>query len=181
MSRIGKRPVAIPSGVQVEVNDHHVEVKGPKGTLTRVFRPEITLQQEGSTILVGRINDEKASCSLHGLSRTLLANMVQGVTDGFIKNLELVGVGYRAQMQGKKLVLNMGYSHPVEIDPPAGIELSVEGTNKVKVWGVDKQTVGDIAADIRAVRPPEPYKGKGIKYAGEVVRRKAGKAGGKKK
>lgn len=181
MSRIGKRPVAIPSGVQVEINDHHVEVKGPKGTLTREFRPEITLTREESAIIVGRINDEKTAWSLHGLSRTLLANMVQGVTEGFVKNLEIVGVGYRAQMQGKKLVLNMGYSHPVEFEPPAGIELSVEGTNKVKVWGVDKQAVGDIAADIRAVRPPEPYKGKGIKYAGEVIRRKAGKAGGKKK
>lgn len=181
MSRIGKRPVAVPSGVQVEINGQNVVVKGPKGTLTREFRPEITLEREDSVILVGRQNDEKAARSLHGLSRTLLSNMVEGVTNGFTKQLELVGVGYRAQMQGEKLVLNMGYSHPVEIDAPQGVVLSVEGTNKVKVWGIDKQTVGDLAADIRAVRPPEPYKGKGIKYQGEVIRRKAGKAGGKKK
>jgi large subunit ribosomal protein L6 len=181
MSRIGKRPVVVPSSVQVEIKDHHVVVKGPKGVLSRDFRPEVNIERDGDQLLVTRINDEKASCSLHGLSRTLLFNMVEGVTNGFSKQLELVGVGYRAQMQGRKLVLAMGYSHPVEMDPPEGIDIAVEGTTKVKVMGMDKQLVGDIAADIRAVRPPEPYKGKGIKYAGEKIRRKAGKAGGKKK
>lgn len=181
MSRIGKRPVTIPTGVSVEINDHHVVVKGPKGQLSREFRPEVSLVVEENEITVNRANDEKFVRSLHGLSRTLLSNMVVGVSTGFTKQLELVGVGYRAQMAGSKLVLNMGYSHPVEFDPPKGIEFAVDGTNKVRVMGIDKQLVGDLAADIRAVRPPEPYKGKGIKYQGEVIRRKAGKAGGKKK
>lgn len=181
MSRIGKRPVTIPTGVSVEINDHLVVVKGPKGQLSREFRPEVSLVMEENEITVNRANDEKFVRSLHGLSRTLLSNMVVGVSTGFTKQLELVGVGYRAQMAGSKLVLNMGYSHPVEFDPPKGIEFAVDGTNKVRVMGIDKQLVGDLAADIRAVRPPEPYKGKGIKYQGEVIRRKAGKAGGKKK
>lgn len=181
MSRIGKRPVTVPGNVKVNIDGQTVTVEGPKGTLSRTLRPEVSVVLEDGTLLVTRKGDDKDERSLHGLSRTLVANMVEGVTTGFTKSLELVGVGYRATLQGKKLVLTVGYSHPVEIDPPAGIEIAVEGANKVHVKGADKQLVGDIAADIRSVRPPEPYKGKGIKYAGEVIRRKAGKSGGKKK
>ncbi len=181
MSRIGKRPVTIPGNVKVNIIGQTVTVEGPKGTLSRTLRPEVSVAIEDGTLFVTRAGDDKDERSLHGLSRTLVANMVEGVTNGFTKSLDLVGVGYRATLQGRKLVLTVGYSHPVEIDPPQGIEIAVEGTNKVHVKGADKQLVGDIAADIRSVRPPEPYKGKGIKYAGEVVRRKAGKSGGKKK
>lgn len=181
MSRIGKRPVTVPGNVKVNIDGQTVTVEGPKGKLSQTLRPEISVALEDGTLLVTRSGDNKDERSLHGLSRTLVANMVEGVSNGFTKSLELVGVGYRAALQGKKLVLTIGYSHPVEIDPPAGIEIAVEGANKVHVKGADKQLVGDIAADIRSVRPPEPYKGKGIKYAGEVVRRKAGKSGGKKK
>lgn len=181
MSRIGKRPVTVPGNVKVNIDGQTVTVEGPKGTLSRTLRPEVSVVLEDGTLLVTRKGDDKDERSLHGLSRTLVANMVEGVTTGFTKSLELVGVGYRATLQGKKLVLTVGYSHPVEIDPPAGIEIAVEGANKVHVKGADKQLVGDIAADIRSVRPPEPYKGKGIKYAGEVICRKAGKSGGKKK
>lgn len=181
MSRIGKKPIDVPSNVEVKLDGSTITVKGPKGTLTRSFRPEVAVTREGSTLVVTRAGDDKQERSLHGLSRTLLANMVAGVTTGFTKSLDIVGVGYRAQVQGKKLVMQMGYSHPVEIEAPAGIEFAVEGTNKVHVRGADKQLVGDVAAEVRAVRPPEPYKGKGIKYEGEVIRRKAGKSGGKKK
>lgn len=181
MSRIGKRPVTVPGNVKVNIDGQTVTVEGPKGKLVQTLRPEVSVVLEDGVLLVTRAGDDKDERSLHGLSRTLVANMVEGVTNGFTKSLELVGVGYRATLQGKKLVLTVGYSHPVEIDPPAGIEIAVEGTNKVHVKGADKQLVGDIAADIRSVRKPEPYKGKGIKYQGEVVRRKAGKSGGKKK
>jgi ribosomal protein L6, bacterial type len=181
MSRIGKRPVVVPGNVKVNIDGQTVTVEGPKGKLSQTLRPEIKVVLEDGVLNVTRSGDDKDERSLHGLSRTLVSNMVEGVSNGFTKSLELVGVGYRAALQGKKLVLTIGYSHPVEIDPPAGIEIVVEGTNKVHVKGADKQLVGDIAADIRMVRPPEPYKGKGIKYQGEVVRRKAGKSGGKKK
>ncbi|MNK55874.1 50S ribosomal protein L6 [compost metagenome] len=181
MSRIGKRPVVVPGNVKVNIDGQTVTVEGPKGKLSQTLRSEITVVLEDGVLNVTRSGDDKDERSLHGLSRTLVSNMVEGVSNGFTKSLELVGVGYRAALQGKKLVLTIGYSHPVEIDPPAGIEIAVEGTNKVHVKGADKQLVGDIAADIRMVRPPEPYKGKGIKYQGEVVRRKAGKSGGKKK
>lgn len=181
MSRIGKRPVTIPGNVKVNIDGQTVTVEGPKGKLSRTLRPEVKVTIEDGVLVVTRTGDDKEERSLHGLSRTLVANMVEGVTSGFTKTLELVGVGYRASLQGKKLVLSVGYSHPVEFEPPAGIEFVVEGANKVHVKGADKQLVGDLAADIRSARPPEPYKGKGIKYAGEVIRRKAGKSGGKKK
>ncbi|MBU6429607.1 MAG: 50S ribosomal protein L6 [Cyanobacteria bacterium REEB65] len=182
MSRIGKLPIPVPSGVTVTLDGNTVTIQGPKGTLTRTLRPEITIQQEEGKIVIGRCGEDKQDRSLHGLSRTLVANMVEGVTNGFAKNLEIVGVGYRPALQGKKLVLSLGYSHPVEIHPPAGIEFVIEEkANRVTVKGIDKQLVGDVAADIRFKRPPEPYKGKGIKYQGEVIRRKVGKAGGKKK
>ncbi len=182
MSRIGKRPIAMPGGVSATIDGNTVTIKGPKGTLTRTLRPEVAVVLEDGTLLVNRLGNDKQARSLHGLSRTLVANMVDGVTTGFSKTLEIVGVGYRPSLQGKKLVLNLGYSHPIEIDPPDGIEFVVEEkANRVHVKGIDKQLVGDIAADIRFKRPPEPYKGKGVKYQGEVIRRKAGKAGGKKK
>jgi large subunit ribosomal protein L6 len=181
MSRIGKRPVTIPGNVKVNINGQTVTVEGPKGKLSQTLRPEVSVSIEDGVLMVTRAGDDKDERSLHGLSRTLVANMVEGVTNGFTKSLELVGVGYRATLQGTKLVLTVGYSHPVEFEPPAGIEFAIEGANKVHVKGANKQLVGDMAADIRSVRPPEPYKGKGIKYAGEVVRRKAGKSGGKKK
>ena len=181
MSRIGKRPVTVPGNVKVNIDGQTVTVEGPKGKLSQTLRPEVKVTLEDGVLQVTRAGDDKEERSLHGLSRTLVANMVEGVTNGFTKSLELVGVGYRATLQGKKLVLTIGYSHPVEFEPPAGIEFVVEGANKVHVKGADKQLVGDLAADIRSSRPPEPYKGKGIKYQGEVIRRKAGKSGGKKK
>ena len=177
MSRIGRMPVAIPSGVNVKVADGGVQVKGPKGELGLRVSAPITVSVEGTTVTVSRPNEEKRSRQLHGLTRTLIANMVDGVTKGFARNLEIVGVGYRAQMQGKKLSLQVGYSHPVVVEPPAGITISVEGTNKISVSGPDKQQVCQLAAQIRDIRPPEPYKGKGIRYEGERVRRKLGKAG----
>ncbi len=179
MSRIGKAPIPIPDKVEVTIQAQQVTVKGPLGTLTRTFRPEVKIEREGNVITVTRVNEERLSRSLHGLSRTLLSNMVQGVSVGFTKNLEIVGVGYKAAVQGNKLTLALGYSHPVEIIAPAGIEITVEGNTKLQVKGADKQTVGDITALIRSKRPPEPYKGKGVKYAGEKIRRKAGKAGKK--
>lgn len=177
MSRIGKRPITIPAKVQVAIDGTKVVVKGPKGELSRNLPTNVTVSQEGETLLVTRRDETRTSRQLHGLSRTLVANMVEGVSLGFQRRLEIQGVGYRAQIQGRNLVLNMGYSHQVQIEPPDGIQFAVEGTTNVIVSGYDKEIVGNTAAKIRAVRPPEPYKGKGIRYAGEVVRRKAGKTG----
>jgi large subunit ribosomal protein L6 len=180
MSRIGKLPIAIPNGVEFKIEGNMVSVKGPKGTLNKEFHPDMNIVVEKNQIIVTRPSDEPLHRSLHGLTRTLLANMVQGVTGGFSKGLELVGVGYRAAKQGSKLVLTVGYSHPVEFEPKEGLEVEVPAPNKVIVKGMDKEMVGALAANIRAVREPEPYKGKGIKYEGEIVRRKVGKTGGKK-
>ena len=177
MSRIGKRPITIPAKVQVTVDGTTVSVKGPKGELSRNLPTQVSLTQEGETLLVTRRDDTRTSRQMHGLSRTLVANMIEGVAQGFQRRLEIQGVGYRAQVQGRNLVLNMGYSHQVQIEPPEGIQFAVEGNTNVIVSGYDKEIVGNTAAKIRAVRPPEPYKGKGIRYAGEVVRRKAGKTG----
>ncbi|APC09643.1 50S ribosomal protein L6 [Neomoorella thermoacetica] len=179
MSRIGKKPVKIPAGVEVNIEGNTVTVKGPKGKLTRQFPAEITISQEGEELQVSRPSDAKPHRALHGLSRALLQNMVDGVTRGFEKGLELVGVGYRAAKQGNKLVLSVGYSHPVEMVPGEGLEIEVPAPNKVIVKGIDKEAVGALAAKIRDVRPPEPYKGKGIKYEGEYIRRKVGKTGAK--
>lgn len=180
MSRIGRMPIAIPAGVTVDIAENNkVTVKGPKGTLERVLPAEMEIKLEDNQITVTRPNDLKKMKSLHGLTRTLIANMVTGVTDGYEKVLEINGVGYRGQKQGKKLVLSLGYSHPVEMEDPEGIETVMEGTNKITVKGIDKEKVGQYAAEIRAKRSPEPYKGKGIKYADEVIRRKVGKTGKK--
>lgn len=179
MSRIGKAPIEVPDKVDITINGNTIVVKGPKGTLTRTLRPEVSMELEGKVLRVVRKSEDRISRSLHGLSRTLLNNMVVGVSQGFTKNLEIVGVGYRAQVQGKKLVMTLGYSHPVELDPPEGIDVVVEANTKLSVTGADKQAVGDFAALVRSKRPPEPYKGKGVKYAGERIRRKAGKAGKK--
>lgn len=179
MSRIGKRPISIPNKVTVSIDGQAVAVKGPKGELSRVLPSEVEVVQEGETILVKRRDDSRVARQRHGLSRTLVANMVEGVSQGFQRRLEIIGVGYRAQMQGKNLILNVGYSNPVQIEPPDGIQMAVENNTNVIVTGIDKEIVGNTAARIRAVRPPEPYKGKGIRYAGEVVKRKAGKAGKK--
>ncbi|HEV2236276.1 MAG TPA: 50S ribosomal protein L6 [Ktedonobacterales bacterium] len=184
MSRIGKAPIPVPAGVAVELKDHHAVVKGPRGTLSHVFPPTVSIAQEGAVLHVSRADDSNTSKALHGLSRTLLANMVTGVTTGFTRNLEINGVGYRVAKVKDYLVFQVGYSHPVQVNPPAGISFAVEGTTKLSVSGIDKQLVGQVAANIRSIRKPEPYKGKGIKYAEEVIRRKAGKAGkvgGKKK
>jgi len=179
MSRIGRMPIAIPAGVTVEIAENNkVTVKGPKGTLERVLPAEMEITVEGAEILVKRPNDLKRNKSLHGLTRTLIHNMVVGVTDGYTKTLEVNGVGYRAQKQGKKLVLSLGYSHPVEIEDPEGLTTTVED-NKIKVSGIDKEKVGQYAAEIRSTRAPEPYKGKGIKYDYEVIRRKVGNTGKK--
>ncbi|MFS8630367.1 MAG: 50S ribosomal protein L6 [Bacillales bacterium] len=177
MSRIGKKPIEIPNGVTVTINGNTVTVKGPKGELTRSFSPLLDIKLEDNVLTVSRSSDDKEERALHGTTRSLLANMVEGVSKGFQKNLELVGVGYRAQKQGKKLVLNVGYSHPVEIEPEENIEIEVPANTKIVVKGIDKERVGAVAANIRAVRPPEPYKGKGIRYEGEYVRRKEGKTG----
>jgi large subunit ribosomal protein L6 len=177
MSRIGKLPIPIAKNVQVDIDGSTVKVTGPKGELVREFPAGITFAIDEGRVLVARPDDEKPSRALHGLSRTLLANMVIGVADGFTKTLELQGVGYRATQSGEKVTLSVGFSHPVEVTPPSGIELAVEGTSKVHVRGIDKELVGQVAANIRKVRKPEPYKGKGIRYLGENVRRKAGKAG----
>jgi len=180
MSRIGRMPIAIPAGVTVEVAENNkVTVKGPKGTLERVLPAEMEIKVEGAEVVVTRPNDLKKMKSLHGLTRTLIANMVTGVSAGYEKVLEINGVGYRAQKNGKTLVLSLGYSHPVEMEDPEGLESVVEGTNKITVKGIDKEKVGQYAAEIRAKRGPEPYKGKGIKYADEVIRRKVGKTGKK--
>lgn len=178
MSRIGIKPVNIPANVEVSIDkNNYAVVKGPKGQIEQQLPKVLKIEVEGSVINVSRPNDEKENRSLHGLTRTLINNMVVGVTDGFAKTLEIVGVGYRAQKQGNKLVLNLGFSHPVEMEDPSGIETAVEGTNKIIVKGIDKQQVGNYAAVIRDWRRPEPYKGKGIKYSNEVIRRKAGKTG----
>lgn len=177
MSRIGKKPIEIPAGVSVEIEAGKVNVTGPKGTLSQHIPGQITISQEGNNLLVERPNDSKQNRAFHGLTRALVANMVQGVSAGFERKLELVGVGYRAQLQGKKLVINIGFSHPVEVDPPEGIEFEVPAVTRITVKGIDKQLVGNTAAHIRAIRKPEPYKGKGIKYENEVIRRKAGKSG----
>ncbi len=179
MSKIGKKPIQIPSGVDVSINNQTVTVKGPKGTLTREIHSKIVIAKKDSELTLTKNDDSRQAQQLWGLTRTLVSNMVEGVSKGFEKNLEIQGVGYRAAVEGTKLNLSMGYSHPVLIDPPAGITFSVEGNTKVTVKGIDKQAVGDISSNIRAVRPPEPYKGKGIRYAGEKVRRKAGKSGKK--
>lgn len=185
MSRIGKVPITVPAGVKVEVAAGNViTVTGPKGKLNQTFPRNLTFQQENGTITVLRPDDTQTNRALHGLSRTLLANMVTGVKDGFTKSMELQGVGYRVAKVGENLVFQVGYSHPVLVNPPAGISFSVEGNTRLSITGIDKQVVGQVAANIRSIRKPEPYKGKGIRYAGEVVRMKAGKAGkvgGKKK
>lgn len=179
MSRIGRMPIAVPAGVTVEIaENNHVTVKGPKGTLSRVLPSEMEIKKEGEEIVVTRPNDLKKMKSLHGLTRTLIHNMVVGVTDGYTKVLEVNGVGYKAAKAGNKLTLNLGYSHPVEMIDPEGLEATVEG-NKITVTGIDKEKVGQYAAEIRDKRRPEPYKGKGIKYADEVIRRKVGKTGKK--
>lgn len=181
MSRIGKMPIEIPAGVNVDIKDNAVTVKGPKGTLTKELHRDMIIKKEGTTITVERPSDNKIHKSLHGLTRTLVNNMVEGVTKGFEKTLEINGVGYRAQKQGKKLILTLGYSHPVEMDEPAGITVDVPTPNKLIVKGCDKQEVGEFAAKIRTKREPEVYKGKGIKYDYEVIRRKEGKTGAKGK
>jgi len=179
MSRIGRMPIAVPAGVTVEIAENNkVTVKGPKGTLERVLPAEMEIKLEGAEVVVSRPNDLKRMKSLHGLTRTLINNMVIGVSEGFTKELEINGVGYRAQKQGKKLVLALGYSHPVEMEDPEGIESSV-ADNKITIKGIDKEKVGQYAAEIRAKRGPEPYKGKGIKYTDETIRRKVGKTGKK--
>ena len=181
MSRIGKMPITVPAGVEVKVADGNVvTVKGPKGTLVRTFHPNMTIKVDGAVATVTRPNDEKQNKSLHGLSRTLLNNMVVGVTNGFSKELEINGVGYRASKEGNKLVMNLGYSHPVTMEETDDIKIDVPAQNKIVISGIDKQKVGQFAAEVRGKRPPEPYKGKGIKYIDETLRHKEGKAGGKK-
>ncbi|PWU67458.1 MULTISPECIES: 50S ribosomal protein L6 [Gracilibacillus] len=175
MSRIGFKQIEIPQGVEIKIDGGHVTVKGPKGELSRNFNTDMKLKIEDNILTVERPSDSKVHKALHGTTRSLIANMVEGVHKGFEKALEIQGVGYRAQKQGKKLIVNAGYSHPVEIEPDAGIEIDVPSNTQVVVKGIDKEAVGAIAANIRAIRPPEPYKGKGIRYAGEYVRRKEGK------
>lgn len=178
MSRIGRKPIAVPNGVDISVGeDNAVTVKGPKGELSAQFAPSMVIARENGSLNVSRPDDSRENRSLHGLTRTLLSNMVVGVTDGFRRNLEITGVGYRAAMDGKVLVLSVGYSHPVRIVPADGISFALDGLTKVSVIGFDKQLVGEEAARIRRTRPPEPYKGKGIKFEGERIRRKAGKTG----
>ena len=177
MSRIGKLPVTLPKGVDVTVNGQQVSVKGPKGELRRTFHPLVKVDRADGTLTVVRANETQQAKALHGLSRSLLANMVTGVATGYTRDLEISGTGYRATLAGKKLQLALGYSHPIEIDPPAGISFALETPQKVRVAGADKEVVGEIAAKSRALRVPDPYKAKGVKYAGEYIRRKAGKAG----
>jgi large subunit ribosomal protein L6 len=177
MSRIGRLPIDIPSGVDVKVDGRAVTVKGPKGELSLTVAQPIEVKVEDSQVLVTRPDDERDSRSLHGLTRTLIANNIIGVTQGYSKGLEIVGTGYRVAQKGSSIEFALGFSHPVTVEPPAGITLTVEGNNKLTVAGIDKQAVGETAANIRKIKKPEPYKGKGIRYAGEVVRRKAGKSG----
>ena len=176
MSRIGKKPITVPAGVEVKIDGNHISVKGPKGQLALDFNPEIAVEVKEGEITVSRPSDDKLHRSLHGLTRTLISNMVTGVTEGYSKTLEVNGVGYRAQKQGKDLVMNLGYSHQVIVPEVPGITVEVPSANQIVVSGADKQLVGQFAAEVRAKRPPEPYKGKGIKYAGEHIRRKEGKA-----
>lgn len=179
MSRIGRKPIAIPAGVDVKIEDNLVSVKGPKGTLSQQISKELTIQMKDGELEVTRPSDNKKHRSLHGLSRTLINNMVVGVTEGYSKKLEIIGVGYRAAKQGNKLVLSLGFSHPVEMEDPQGLEVEVPSQTEIIVKGINKQQVGNYAAKIRAWREPEPYKGKGIRYSGEYVRRKEGKTGKK--
>ncbi len=179
MSRVGKLPVKIPAGVEVAIDGSLVTVKGPKGELKRVFHHDMKIDREGDAVLVTRPSDEREHRSLHGLTRTLIANMVQGVTKGYERGLQIEGTGYRAVKNGNKLTLSLGFSHPVEIDPPAGIQFDVPNATTIIVRGSDKELVGETAAKLRALREPEPYKGKGVRYQGERVRHKAGKAGKK--
>jgi large subunit ribosomal protein L6 len=179
MSRIGRRPIAVPTGVDVTIDGQFVRVKGPKGELSRTLHREVIVRQEGTDILVERPSDAPTHRALHGLSRTLVANMVEGVTTGFTKILEIVGVGYRAETKPFGLTLALGYSHPIDYKAPEGITLRAVNPTTVEISGSNKEVVGQVAAEIRSLRPPEPYKGKGVKYQGEVIRRKAGKAGGK--
>lgn len=177
MSRIGKKPVEIPPSVEVRLEGQTLTVKGPKGVLSRAFHPKVRLRQEDGKILVEPVGDDRLARSLHGLSRTLVANMVEGVVNGYEKVLEIHGVGYRAQLQGRQIVFSLGFSHPVVYTLPEGIEAKVERQTRIILRGIDKEKVGQVAAEIRALKPPEPYKGKGIRYRDEVIRRKAGKAG----
>ncbi len=179
MSRIGKRPIQIPDKVSVTIEGQQVTVKGPKGELSRVLPTKVLVEQENGTIVVQRQDESRPARQRHGLCRTLVANMVEGVSQGFQRRLEIQGVGYRAQVQGRNLILNVGYSNPVTIEPPEGVQVAVEANTNVIVSGINKEVVGNTAAQIRGVRPPEPYKGKGIRYVGEFVRRKVGKAGKK--
>jgi large subunit ribosomal protein L6 len=175
MSRVGLKPIEIPEGVEVKVNGGNVTVKGPKGELTRNFHEDMTIKVEGNVLTVERPSDNKEHRALHGTTRSIIGNMVEGVSKGYEKTLEIIGVGYRAQKQGNKVIVNAGYSHPVEVDYVEGIEVEVPANTKIIVKGIDKEKVGAVAANIRAIRPPEPYKGKGIRYEGEYVRRKEGK------
>jgi large subunit ribosomal protein L6 len=177
MSRIGRLPIAVPAGVEVTLDGRDITVTGPRGTLARQLHPDMKVVREDGRLLVERPTEAKMHKQLHGLTRTLVANMVEGVTNGYRKGIEITGVGYRATKVGEKLQLNLGYSHPIEIDPPAGISFDVETPTRLAVVGIDKELVGQIAAKVRSTRKPEPYKGKGVRYAGEVIRRKAGKAG----
>ena len=177
MSRIGRLPIAVPSTVDVTIDGRRLTVKGPKGTLTRELHPDMLVSRDEDKILVKRPTEQKTHKQLHGLTRTLVNNMVVGVTDGYRKGLEITGVGYRAAKNGEKLTLNLGYSHQIEIDPPSGISFEIENPTRLAVVGIDKELVGQIAAKVRSMRKPEPYKGKGVRYAGEKIRRKAGKAG----
>ncbi len=179
MSRIGKKPIDVPAGVTVTLEGRNVTVKGPRGTLSRSLPPIVTVKQEGALINVERPNDETASKAMHGLTRTLVANMVEGVTKGFQKNLDIVGVGYKAENKPYGLLMSLGYSHQIEVKAPEGIKLNAPTPTSIVIDGANKEVVGQIAAEIRSLRPPEPYKGKGVKYQGEIIRRKAGKAGGK--
>jgi large subunit ribosomal protein L6 len=177
MSRVGKKPIVIPAGVTVTLNNNTTSVKGTKGELTRTFHPDMIINVEENLVTITRPSDVKEHRALHGTTRAVLANMIEGVSTGFTRGLELIGVGYRAQKQGNKLVLNVGYSHPVEIEAEEGLEIEVPANTKILIKGTDKERVGALAANIRGVRPPEPYKGKGIRYEGEFVRRKEGKTG----
>ena len=177
MSRIGRLPITVPPNVDVTIDGRNVTVKGPRGSLSRALHPDMTVSREDGTLVVTRPTEQKTHKQLHGLTRTLVNNMVVGVTDGYRKGLEITGVGYRAALNGRKLTLNLGYSHQIEIDPPDGISFEVENPTRLAVVGIDKELVGQIAAKVRSTRKPEPYKGKGVRYAGEYIRRKAGKAG----